>query len=100
MSDSPRRGFASMNEQRRREIASRGGRASHERGAAHEFSREEARMAGRKGGQIAHERGTAHVFNADEARAAGRKGGAEVSKNRAHMAKIGRRGGRQTRAEA
>ena len=52
-----RRGFASMDEQRRREIASEGGKASHQRGRAHEFNSEEARMAGRKGGQIAHQRG-------------------------------------------
>jgi general stress protein YciG len=45
------RGFASMDPQRQREIASEGGRAAHERGTAHEFTSEEAREAGRKGGQ-------------------------------------------------
>ncbi len=45
------RGFASMDPQRQREIASQGGRAAHEKGTAHEFSSEEAREAGRKGGQ-------------------------------------------------
>jgi len=45
------RGFASMDPQRQREIASQGGRAAHEKGTAHEFSSEEARAAGRKGGQ-------------------------------------------------
>ena len=49
-SGSASRGFASMDPQRQREIASQGGRA-HEKGTAHEFSSEEAREAGRKGGQ-------------------------------------------------
>ena len=62
------RGFASMDRAKQREIASKGGRA-------------------------AHEKGTAHEFDAGEARAAGRKGGVTVSKNREHMAAIGRRGG-------
>ena len=46
------RGFASMDPIRRREIASRGGRAAHKRGTAHEWTQEEAREAGRKGGAI------------------------------------------------
>lgn len=46
-----RRGFASMNPDEQREIASKGGRAAHEKGTAHEFTPEEAREAGRKGGQ-------------------------------------------------
>ena len=62
------RGFASMDRNKQREIASKGGRA-------------------------AHEKGTAHEFDAGEARAAGRKGGVTVSRNREHMAAIGRRGG-------
>ena len=62
------RGFASMDENKQREIASKGGRA-------------------------AHQKGTAHEFDAGEARAAGRKGGVTVSRNREHMAAIGRRGG-------
>ena len=45
------RGFASMDPQRQREIASEGGKAAHESGNAHEFTSEEAREAGRKGGQ-------------------------------------------------
>ncbi|HSV45126.1 MAG TPA: KGG domain-containing protein [Ramlibacter sp.] len=45
------RGFASMDPQRQREIASEGGKAAHEKGTAHEFTSEEAREAGRKGGQ-------------------------------------------------
>lgn len=63
-----RRGFASMDENRQRAIASEGGRAAHARGTAHEFTSEEAREAGRKGGEA-------------------------VSQNREHMAAIGRRGG-------
>jgi general stress protein YciG len=63
-----RRGFASMDEARQREIASKGGRA-------------------------AHAKGTAHEFDSNEARAAGRKGGEAVSRNREHMAAIGRKGG-------
>jgi len=62
------RGFASMDPAKQREIASKGGRAAHLAGTAHEFSSEEAREAGRKGGQA-------------------------VSRNRAHMAAIGRKGG-------
>ncbi len=69
MSNSSKRGFASMDLDRQREIASRGGKAAHEKGTAHEFS-------------------------ADEARAAGRKGGLTVSANAAHMAEIGRQGGK------
>src|SRR2546421_6956308 len=68
-SGSSRRGFASMDRSRQREIASRGGRAAHEKGTAHEFSR-------------------------DEAREAGRKGGIAVSSDRRHMAEIGRQGGK------
>ena len=47
-----RRGFASMSPEKQREIASKGGRAAHEKGTAHEWTPEEARNAGRKGGQI------------------------------------------------
>ena len=46
-----RRGFASMSPEKQREIASKGGRAAHEKGTAHEWSTDEARSAGRKGGQ-------------------------------------------------
>ncbi|AFD26943.1 KGG domain-containing protein [Deinococcus gobiensis] len=45
------RGFAGMDPDKQREIASEGGRAAHESGNAHEFSSEEAREAGRKGGE-------------------------------------------------
>ena len=47
-----RRGFASMSPEKQREIASKGGRAAHEKGTAHEWTPDEARNAGRKGGQI------------------------------------------------
>jgi general stress protein YciG len=66
-----RRGFASMDEEKQREIASKGGRA-------------------------AHEKGTAHEFTSDEAREAGRKGGESVSRDREHMAEIGRKGGQSS----
>lgn len=69
------RGFASMDPQRQREIASQGGKAAHEKGTAHQFNPQEARAAGSKGGKAAHQKGTAHEFDSDEARAAGRKGG-------------------------
>src|SRR5215468_3879558 len=75
MTGKSRRGFASMDPAKRREIARKGGRAAHAQGSAHEFTSEEARMAGRKGGEAAHARGTAHEFTSDEAREAGRKGG-------------------------
>src|SRR6266540_2346953 len=64
-----KRGFAAMDQDKQRTIASKGGRA-------------------------AHEKGTAHEFTAEEAAAAGRKGGEKVSRNRQHMAEIGRRGGK------
>ncbi len=44
------RGFASMDSKKQREIASKGGRAAHEKGTAHEWDANEAREAGRKGG--------------------------------------------------
>jgi general stress protein YciG len=75
MAEKRRRGFAGMDPQKQREIASKGGKAAHAKGTAHEFTPEEAREAGRKGGQAAHLRGTAHQFTPEEAREAGRKGG-------------------------
>jgi general stress protein YciG len=62
------RGFAAMDPEKQREIA-------------------------RKGGKIAHLRGNAHEFTSEEAREAGRKGGQAVSRDRKHMARIGRLGG-------
>jgi general stress protein YciG len=69
-SDRPKsnRGFASMDPSKQREIASKGGKAAHAQGRAHEFSADEARTAGRKGGEV-------------------------VSRDRLHMASIGRSGG-------
>lgn len=67
-SGTSKRGFASMDEERQREIASEGGRAAHASGHAHQFTSEEARRAGQKGGEA-------------------------VSANREHMAAIGRKGG-------
>lgn len=52
--DTSNRGFGSMDEQKQRDIASKGGRAAHEKGTAHEFSSEEASEAGRKGGEHSH----------------------------------------------
>jgi general stress protein YciG len=68
MADGRSRGFAAMDREKQRQIASMGGRAAHEKGTAHEFTSEEAREAGRKGGEV-------------------------VSQNREHMAAIGRKGG-------
>jgi general stress protein YciG len=67
-----KRGFASMSEEQQREIASRGGKAAHLKGTAHKFTSEEAREAGRKGGE-------------------------SVSRDREHMAVIGREGGGRSR---
>jgi general stress protein YciG len=72
MAEKSERGFASMDEEKQREIASKGGKAAHEKGKAHEFTPEEAREAGRKGGEV-------------------------VSKDREHMAEIGREGGEHSR---
>lgn len=63
-----RRGFASMTEEKRRRVASLGGRTAHQMGRAHTFTSEEAQQAGRKGGR-------------------------KVSENVEHMAHIGRIGG-------
>jgi hypothetical protein len=41
-----------MSPEKQREIASKGGRAAHEKGTAHEWTADEARSAGRKGGQV------------------------------------------------
>ena len=50
------RGFASMDPNKQREIASKGGKAAHQKGTAHEWTSEEARDAGRKGGIASHQR--------------------------------------------
>jgi len=51
MANTSKRGFASMDNEKQRTIASKGGRAAHVKGTAHEWSSEEARAAGRKGGE-------------------------------------------------
>ena len=53
------RGFAGMDAEQQRRIASAGGRAAHASGHAHEFTSEEAREAGRKGGEVRSQRGRA-----------------------------------------
>jgi len=68
MSGKSKRGFASMDPGRQRDIASKGGKAAHAKGTAHEWTADEARRAGRKGGEV-------------------------VSRDRAHMEAIGRAGG-------
>ena len=48
------RGFASMDREKQREIARKGGQAAHMKGTAHEWDSGEARVAGRKGGEASH----------------------------------------------
>ena len=50
------RGFASMDRVKQRDIASKGGKAAHQKGTAHEWTSDEAREAGRKGGMASHRR--------------------------------------------
>lgn len=45
------RGFAGMDDDKQRDIASKGGKAAHEQGSAHEWDSEEASEAGKKGGR-------------------------------------------------
>ena len=52
-----RRGFAVMDRETQREIASKGGRAAHLKGTAHRWTEEEAKEAGRKGGAASHRNG-------------------------------------------
>jgi general stress protein YciG len=63
-----------------------------ERGFA-AMPKEQQRAIASKGGKAAHAKGTAHEFTSEEARAAGKKGGEAVSENRQHMSEIGRKGG-------
>ncbi len=60
------RGFASMDRNTQREIASKGGKAAHQKGTAHEWTSEEAREAGRKGGMASHRRKQQSGENANE----------------------------------
>lgn len=57
MANTSKRGFASMEDEKQRIIASKGGRAAHAKGTAHEWSSDEARAAGRKGGESRGTRG-------------------------------------------
>lgn len=80
------RGFAAMERDKQRAIASKGGKAAHEKGTAHEFTPDEARQAGKKGGEVVSQ-------NRKHMAEIGRKGGERVSQDREHMAQIGRKGG-------
>ena len=53
-----KRGFAAMSMEERKRISRLGGKAAHANGTAHEFTQEEARVAGRKGGLAAHSKET------------------------------------------
>jgi len=57
-----RRGFAAMDPKKQREIASKGGRAAHKHGSAHEWNSDEARQAGRKGGATSRRREDTEVL--------------------------------------
>lgn len=70
-----KRGFAAMSPEKQREIARRGGVASHVNGKAHQWTKEEAQAYASKGGKRAHELGTAHQWDTEEATKAGRLGG-------------------------
>ena len=61
------RGFASMDRAKQREIASKGGKAAHQKGTAHEWTSEEARDAGRKGGIASHQRRREQAANVGDA---------------------------------
>ncbi len=88
-----KRGFAAMDPAKQREIASKGGKAAHAKGTAHEFTPDEARVAGRKGGEVV-SRDREHMA------AIGRAGGEAVSRDREHMSRIGREGGEARGARA
>ncbi len=60
------RGFASMDRVKQREIASKGGKAAHQKGTAHEWTSEEARDAGRKGGLASHKRRREQMLGSDQ----------------------------------
>jgi general stress protein YciG len=83
------RGFASMDRAKQREIASKGGKAAHQKGTAHEWTSEEARDAGRKGGIASHRRrreqmGGGTTDTADD-RTSTRGGSDETSSGRDEM---------------
>jgi uncharacterized protein len=60
------RGFASMDRSKQKEIASKGGKAAHQKGTAHEWTSEEAREAGRKGGIASHQRRRERLTQTDD----------------------------------
>lgn len=68
------RGFASMDRAKQREIASKGGKAAHQKGTAHEWTSEEARDAGRKGGIASHRRRREQMSQGNTATDAGSGG--------------------------
>lgn len=68
-----KRGFASMDKELVRQIASKGGKAAHAMGVAHEYNSETGKVAGRKGGKVPSS--LRHKFTSEEASAAGKKGG-------------------------
>ena len=55
--DTSKRGFASMDDEKQREIASQGGKAAHAKGTAHEFDAKQAREVGSKGGKTSQSEG-------------------------------------------
>ena len=57
-----------MDRAKQREIASKGGKAAHQKGTAHEWTSEEARDAGRKGGIASHRVAASRLVSADPAR--------------------------------
>jgi len=66
MNGKRRRGFASMEPEKLRAIASKGGKAAHAKGSAHRFTSEEAKEAGRKGGRAGHHKHVAPDVNKPE----------------------------------
>ena len=80
-----------MDRAKQREIASKGGKAAHQKGTAHEWTSEEARDAGRKGGIASHRRrreqlgGGGATDTADD-RSSGRTEGDETRSSRDEMA--------------
>ena len=71
------RGFASMERNKQREIASKGGKAAHQKGTAHEWTSEEAREAGRKGGMASHRRKQQQQASSPSDREGSDRGGGE-----------------------
>ena len=75
------RGFASMDRAKQREIASKGGKAAHQKGTAHEWTSEEARDAGRKGGLASHKRRREQMMTST----GGGEGRSDISDDRAEQ---------------